>query len=278
MKLTKPHIFEFDDYRKYLKTWYEWKKQDDPKFSHRVFCAQAEFKSPNHLLLLIQGKRNISLKTIIKYISALQLKDSEAQCLETLIKFNHATDMPTKARHLKELSAYWGKKGTFLSKEQYRCLANWYYTAILELVNLEDFRENETWIVRKLKNLITPVQARKAINTLLALQLLKRNIKGKLIRTQSYLTTGSETNSVMAFLFHEQMIKLGLEALKETSSAYRNISSLTFTVRKEDYDLVVNEINDFRYKLCSLLENRKIKNQDKYLYQFNLHLFPIGEL
>lgn len=274
--MIQPNLFTYDDYRKFLKDWYEWMKETKPGFSYRAFSRWIGFKSPNQLLLVIKGQRNITLDTLGKYFEVLKLKHTEKKYFEILVKFNQAQDMPTKSQYFKEISLYWLKKGTVLEPEQLKYLSNWYYTAIREMVNLKGFQATGPWIVKKLGGLITTAQARKAIEILMELKLLTRDaVDKKLRQTSHYVTTGNEVNSVAAFLYHEQMIKLAMESLKEKSASERNLTALTFTIRKGDYDTLVGEINDFRKKMIAELQNREVQTEDTDLYQLNVHLFPI---
>ena len=273
--MEKPALFTYEDYRKFLKDWYDWMKATKPGFSYRAFSRWVGFKSPNQLLLVIQGQRNITLDTLGKYFEVLKLKQTERKYFETLIKFNQAGDMPTKTQYFKEISLYWLKKGTVLEPEQLKYLSNWYTTAIREMVNLKGFQPTGAWIVKKLGGIVTPAQARKAIEILIELGLVTRGTDKKLKQTSAYVTTGNEVNSVSAFLYHEQMIRLAMEALKEKDSSERNLTALTFTIREEDYDSLVGEINEFRKKIIAMLQNRNALTEDSELYQLNVHLFPI---
>lgn len=271
----RPNIFTYEDYRKYLKDWYEWMKSTKPGFSYRAFSRWVGFKSPNQLLLVIQGRRNITINTLGKYFEILKLKHTERKYFELLVKFNQAQDMPTKSEYFREISLYWLKKGTMLEKEQLNYLSNWYYTAIREMVNLKGFREQGAWIVKQLGGLVTIPQARKALEILKELGLVTKDSDGKLKQTSNYVTTGDQVESVAAFLYHEQMIRLAMESLREKTSTERNLTALTFTMKKEDYENIVGEINDFRKRIIAALQNRPVQTEDTDLYQLNIHLFPI---
>jgi len=275
---TRPNLFTYDNYRLYLKDWFSWMKETKPGFSYRAFSMWADFKSPNQLLLVINGQRNIALSSLGRYFEVLKLKPTECKYFEILVKFNQAKDMPTKTQHFRELSVYWLKKGTLLESNQLEYLNNWYYTAIREMVNLHNFKEDGNWIAKKLRNLISAPQARHAIQVLLDMKLLQRDAQGKLVQTTQYVTTGNETNSVSAFLYHDQMIRLAMESLNEGESHSRNLTALTFTIRKVDYDRLVGEIDEFRKKMISALQNRDDLTKDEELYQLNIHLFPIGKV
>ncbi len=272
--MKKPNLFTYEDYRLFLKDWFAWMKETKPGYSYRLFSRIAGFKSPNQLLLVIQNQRNIALASINKYFQALKLKHSEQKYFECLVKFNQAENMSAKKAYFEDLSTHWVKRESFLENEQLQYLSNWYYAAVREMVNLKDFKENGAWISKKLGGLITPTQAQRTIEELLALKLIERDSNQRLVQTNNYVTTGDEIQSVAAFLYHEQMIKLALEALKEKSST-RNTTALTFTMTQKDYNSVVDKINNFRKEIVGLIQNREIQNQDEALYQLNIHLFPI---
>ena len=53
------NIYNFSDYRDFLKDRYRQLKEADPVFSFRHFSKQAGFGSPNYLKLVMDGKRNL---------------------------------------------------------------------------------------------------------------------------------------------------------------------------------------------------------------------------
>lgn len=275
--MTQPNIFKYDNYRLFLKDWFCWQKAERPTYSYRFFSKMAGFKSPNQLLLVIQGKRNIALKSLDRFFTALKLKKSEKRYFEILVKFNQTKDMAQKKEYLNQMSAHWLKKRSFLEDKQYRFMTNWYFSAIRELTALKNFQENHSWIAKQLGSLITPTQARQSIALLLDLKILTRDNTGRLKPTNEYITTGNEVSSVAAYLYHMQMIKLAMQSLSDVPASKRNITALTFTMRKKDYEMVVDEIIEFRKRLVSILQNRDSTGDDEMLYQLNLHLFPLNK-
>lgn len=272
---SKPVLYHYDNYRLYLKDWFAWKKSTDSDFSYRVFSEKTGFKAPNQLLLLIKGERNLGADSVANCFAVLDLSHGEKKYFTLLVKFNQTRKMKEKNACLEELSAYWIKKDVFLKKEQYKYLTNWYYTAIREMVNLKDFEDDGVWISRRLGKLITPEQAQQAIRILLELELLERGENGKLKQTSNYVSTGSEVQDVAGYLYHDQMMRIAHDSLETKSAAERNLTALTFTMRRADYQNVVNEINDFRRRLIVLISGRDKQNEDEDLFQMNVHLFPV---
>jgi len=72
MKMKQVTIFEYDNYRAYLRDLYKFYKETKPHFSYRYFPQKAGFRSPNFLQLVIEGKRNLSPESIEKFTNALK--------------------------------------------------------------------------------------------------------------------------------------------------------------------------------------------------------------
>jgi uncharacterized protein (TIGR02147 family) len=275
--MERPDIFLHDDYRAYLKEWFEWMKTVKKGFSHRVFARMAGFKSPNCLQLIITKRRHISPSTISKYLNVLKLKKKEEEYFELLFRFNTEDDMATKAKHLKELTRYWSQSKKEFTQDQYECLTQWYYFAIRELVDLKDFSEDGKWISKKLKNRVEPGQAESALQTLLQLNLLTRDENGRLKQTDKVLNAKDEMHSVLLFLHHHQFIRLSAEALNDPASQ-RYFNTISFTIRKDDYQHLVDEVRDFKERMVNYLQSREVQGEDEDLFHINVNLFPLTSI
>src|SRR3989338_9919808 len=89
--IKKPNIFEYDNYRSFLKDLYALLKQEKSAFSFRFFSRQAGFRSPNFLKLVMEGKRNLSPESIEKFAKGLKLNKNEADFFRRLVLLNQAT-------------------------------------------------------------------------------------------------------------------------------------------------------------------------------------------
>lgn len=276
--MDKPTLFAYDNYRAYLGDWFAWAKSEKRGYSYRVFARQAGFKAPNQLLLVINGERNIALPTLMRYFKVLGFTPVEQKYFELLVKFNQARTMADKAEYFRELSGYWLKKGSLLQRGQSQYLTRWYYAAIREMVTLKNFHANGEWIAKKLQHRIRSKQANEAIQELLKLGLLHKQADGKLVQTSQYVSTGNEAQAVAAYLYHTQMMALALDSLNDKPCSERNMTALTFTIKKRDYEHIVSEIHEFRKRIIAFLQSRTSQENDDALYQLNIHLFPITEV
>ena len=72
-----PNIFEYYDYRLFLRDLVEYERKRNPVFSNRYIVRRAGFKSPTALKHVIDGKRNLSLESANKFASALKIEGSK---------------------------------------------------------------------------------------------------------------------------------------------------------------------------------------------------------
>src|SRR3569832_712791 len=97
----EPDVLQYSNYRTYLADYYEFKKAQSPIFSHRYFALKAGLSSPNYLKLVMDGKRNLTKKSQMKFATALGLKGLRVEFFENLVFFNQADA-------LSERNAYYG--------------------------------------------------------------------------------------------------------------------------------------------------------------------------
>ncbi|MFH1831132.1 MAG: TIGR02147 family protein [Pseudomonadota bacterium] len=270
--MVKPNVFKYDDYRAYLKDWYVLMKKSNSAFSYRAFSRWAGLKSPNHLQLVIKGKRNITKSTLPVFQKILKLKCREKRYFELLVNFNQSTTPESKASYLKEMSSYLKRYGETLKHNQYEYLVRWYFPVLRELVTTKDFKENPRLLAKRIGQGITPRQVREAIDKLKELELLKYDKNKRLIQAQSVLSTGPESFESAVYFYHDQMLQMARDALHKQPPEERYFAGMTFACKKEDVSEIAQIINDFRAQIISYLDGRGAKNDDEEVYQLGIQL------
>ncbi len=98
-------VYDYLDYRTFLKDWYESAKRLTYGFSLRIFSQHAGFGSSNILKLVMDGDRNLTLKSLRKFIRGLRLEDDEAEYFRHLVFLNQAESPDEIKEHYLELMA-----------------------------------------------------------------------------------------------------------------------------------------------------------------------------
>lgn len=267
-------VFEYDNYREYLRDYYMSAKARDKKFSFRYFARIGGFKSGNILKIVIDGKINIVDETVEKFCKALKLNREESLFFTNLVHFNQAQSTEERLKYSRELlRSLTFRKMHPLMEAQYRYFDCWYYPTVRGLVNTEGFKEDLNWIAKQISPQITPGEVRKAIDELLQLQLLSRNETGKLVLSSPTVTTSNAITSCSLANYHREMMKKAAESIDRFPREQRDLSALTLTVSKENVGVLKEMAEKFRQDVLDVVSRGSALNA---VYQLNIYLFPVA--
>src|SRR6266850_2287485 len=79
-------IYQYDDFRLFLKERYHQKMLDVPKYSYRKFAQEAGFANPGYLNDVVKGFKPLSENAVEKMGKAFQLKAHEIEFLKKLVR------------------------------------------------------------------------------------------------------------------------------------------------------------------------------------------------
>lgn len=269
------HIFEYNDYRQYLLDYYTHKKSINPSYSHRVFAKQAGLSSPSHLLMIIKGERNLSQKTIPKFVDGLKLSQKEAKFFELMVLFAQTEDLEMKSKYFAEIISI---KSTLakvhnLEKEKFDFLAKWYVVAIYVLTDTRNFSPSPNWIAKRLGNRITAAQAAEALQILLRLEMIEADSeRGYKQKMTGALRVQDEARSMAVYEYHQSMNRLASDALRQNPPSTREINSATISIPKDKLSEIQEKIRAFRKEINQIAS--AYSNPDD-VYQMNIQLFAL---
>jgi uncharacterized protein (TIGR02147 family) len=268
------HIFEYVDYRLFLRDFYAAQKAKSRAFSHRAFCKRAGLSSSNYLSLIMKGQRDLSTEMAPRFAKACGLAKREADFFCDLVAYGQAKTTDDKQRWHERLARFRKfREAHRLVGEQTAYHANWFMPAVRELASLAAFREDPAWIAKTLEPPITERQASEALSTLERLGLLARDRAGKLRQVQALVTTGPGPLGHQVFAYHHGMIDLAKRALDRLPREQRDISSLTLCVAESTLPLLKERIREFRRELLQLAE---LERAPERVVQLNFQMFPLS--
>lgn len=268
----EPDILQYTNYRVYLKDYYEYKKKHSVAFSLRYFAEKAGLSSHAHLKLVIDGKRNITKGTVTKLVVGLGLDDRRAEYFENLVFFNQAGDDKEKQLfYEKLLKVSPHSRLRKLEDAQFRIFREWYHSVIREMATLQGFRGAPEWISQHLAGGISPSQAGESLKLLVELGLLTRTANGYK-QQNALLTTDDEVQDMLVKQYHLQMLQLAGAALDDLPGNQRDISAMTFPIRKKDFPALKKHLQLMRKELLDFSVDA---GEAEEVVQVNLQLFPL---
>lgn len=273
----EPGLFDYLDYRSYLRDFYDFKKKTSPAFSLNTFAQKAGFSSRSFLLLVMQGKRDITPNSIDGFCRALGLGKKEREYFENLIRFNQSENAEAKRHYYEQLVPLYKKEsGRRLHESEYQYISQWYGPVIREMIQTKNFREEPEWIARQLKNRISPLQAKKTLQLLLELGLVRRSGRGKLEVTDVNIGTPTEVADAMAAKFHDEMLGMARQSIAEDDANQREISGITTALSAAKFARIKEAIQEFENKIMHELEEKD--DEADRIYQLHFQLFPLTRI
>ncbi len=271
---TMGTIFEYMDYRDYLRHLFEQRKTDHPFYSYRLFSQKAGFKSPNFLKLVVDGKRNLTKESVYRVAKAFGLNKGESDYLENLVFLNQSKTLDEKNLYLSRILRYRVKcDPKLMESSEYDYYSQWYNPVICELVTAIDFGEDYRRLGSAVIPAITAAEAEKSVALLLKLGFVARKENGNYARTAASFTTGPQVRSVAVANYHKAMMRLASESIERFAADDRDITSVTVAVSRDTCQMIREKLQRVRRELLELAEADRNPGR---VVQLNLQLFPLS--
>jgi uncharacterized protein (TIGR02147 family) len=267
------NIYDYTNFREYLKDSFEDSKKRNNFFSHRFMAEHLGLSTPNLVLLIMQGKRNLTRNLCFKLSNFLRHTKREALYFDNMVSFLQAKTSDEKNKYLEAMFEIRHKvRAARIDEWQYRYYDNWYNPVIRELVTYPDFNGNLNKLSRKISPPISVTQVKKSIKILLELGLIKK--KGtKFVQKDALISTGPEVNSFGVVEFHRKTSRLAAESFDRHKKDERDLTSCTLTITKTEFEEIKKNIADLRKKTMELAQDGSPAAR---VYQLNLQLFPLS--
>ena len=294
----------YTDFRRYLRDFYTDRKARTSRFSFRAFASAAGFSSPNFILLVMEGKKNLTGESAGRLAQAMGLAEEDAAHFLDLVRFGQAKDVETRGRALESLETRQRNDGTSLLEEgDAAYLAHWYLPVIRELAALPDFSEEPAWIAQRLGFPVPAKDIRAALEFLERKGYLARAPSragkrgrgkdarakgtqesagtrrearaGRLIPREATLSTGEMDPGLLARsarAYHLQMAELARQAIFKLPPERRSVTNTTLSLSAAGYARALARIEALRKELLDLAAR---DSAPAGLYQLNVNLFPL---
>jgi uncharacterized protein (TIGR02147 family) len=272
---STPNLFEYLDYRKFLRDWFVAKKELNRRFSHRAFARRAGQRSPSTLSDVMEGRRNLTQSTTESFCKALAFTAEENSFFTLLVHLDQAKNTDERNRAYETIAATRRfKEARRIEGEGFRYLTHWYYPAIRELAQCPSFRNDPKWISDTLCPSITPSQAKRAVAELLDMGLLEEH-DGSLRPTDATIVTPHEVRGLAANNYHQGNLSLAKKAINTFRPSERHFCGVTAAIPASLIPELKKEMNHIQERLLEFC-NRP-NEDDETVIQLNLHFFPLSQ-
>jgi uncharacterized protein (TIGR02147 family) len=269
------NVFEYQDYRSYLKDYYADQKSAKKYFSYRYFSKKAGINASAFLYYIIEGKRNLTKNSIEKISTTIGHSEVEKQYFENLVFFNQAKTIMEKTKYYSNIvdcRKHLDMKT--IDKDRYDFYRIWYHSIIRELVTMLDFKGDYALLGSYLTPPIPPQLAQDSVALLERLGFIERDRNGLFHQTDALIKTKPEPDH--AFIienFQAEMLEMAIKAFDGVPRSDRMNASTTFSISEATFELFKMKTREFRKEL---LEIAKLDGEPSRVFQFTFNLFPMS--
>ena len=264
------HLFEYLDYREFLRDRYAVLHKGNRSFSYRYIGGKIGLDSGTVSRVLNQD-RKISPEIAARLAKIFGLNSHERDFFETLVFYCQAKSSAEKNHYLEKILRWRKIKIKTLESGQYQLYRQWYNLAILSLLHFYPFDGDVRNLARMLTPAITPVQAKEALDLLKSIGLVGE-IEGKLTVTDKVISSGEGIQAAFVNNLHLEMAKLSLQFLDLFKTKERDFSGLTLTLSPKSFEKIKVKLKQYRQEMMDIARQDDDANG---VYRLNLQLFPL---
>ena len=253
---VRPSPEDFEDYRAYLRAMIRFLKATDANFSYRYFSRTAGFSSPNFLKLVAEGQRNLSERSISKFARGLALDPKEQEVFAELVRLDQARSDRERNQAYQRLRRRSRERrpAAKLEETYFRVQSLWYTQPIRELTQSADFKEDPSWIGRRLSPTIRPAEAQKALDMMMEVGLLTRDAEGRLQPAESPFAAGVRVSALASRNCQRALLDRAREAVDTGADAM--ILSHVVALDSAGWEEVRDRVRQFEQELLDFARGR----------------------
>ncbi len=256
-----PNIFQFLDYREFLRQYLRYKKDILPGFSLGVFSKRCGFGSKSFLQFVLANKRNISMASCDRLIRALKLTHEEAIYFRLLVQENQELDAIQKAGLAQELNR---------QRELYSCgfadeidetlSSHWIIPSVRRLAQLNHFEKDPSWIQKHFTMAVSDEQ-------------ISLGLKALHQTAEADISEQFEVDE-QRLQYCRQIVQVANTILLQRNDLSNAVAiPLTLTMDPEMFLNLKTEILEFRQKIYRKYGSSRVS--DTQVFHFTLLCLPV---
>ncbi len=266
-------IYKYEDYREFLREYFDHQKRAKKSFTRRYFSEKAGFSSHSFCNYILSGKRNLSYKSLQKFIKGLDLKGPKAKYFELLVFYNQSDSQEEIERYYSELDKI-RKKVAFkgLDNRQSDYFKDKYHPVIRELVVHSDWNDDYSKLAKMVRPSITTMQAKESVA-----MMLKLNILNYIDGEYHFVDENIDGSKVPVFLkkkARREIFENAVVSLDAMSPKERYASCTTFSADEDTFEKINELYSDFKEQFIDLINNSEKSSK---VYQIVFGNIPVSK-
>ncbi|MBN1577871.1 MAG: TIGR02147 family protein [Chitinispirillaceae bacterium] len=249
------NIYEYDDFRLYLRDCYKKKCREDPAYSYRKFAADASFTNPGFLNDVIRGRRKLSREAVEKMVRVFALSEIEAEFFRLLVSYRQEKNEEQQQELYRKI-LFRRNRSSFarLNPVLNKYYQDFRYSLIRTAIMTIDFKGDYEELGRFTIPPIPSAQVKKYVRDLCEWGMITQQQDGRYTVTDRVVEPPEKLRDQVKQINREWIIQ-AIEPLMKLPADKRHISSMLISVSKETRRKILERIESFREEIWGLVNN-----------------------
>jgi uncharacterized protein (TIGR02147 family) len=269
---TKPNIFEYIDFKKYLSAWRESEKWINPGLTHEYLCAKLGQKNRTYFSDVEKGRKHVGPEVLSRMTKLLNLNDEETKYFRALVGYGQTATREEREFWFEQVVQLNNTPKKIVDKKTYSFYKEWYHTTVRAFLETCDFKGDYGEASRRLYGRVSPKQVRESVKVLKSLGLISANERGFLKPTDKILSTGDAAKDELLRQYHLSNNDVLKSILEKDEPNTHDSTNLTVGVSREGIERIVKRIRQLRAEIISIAH--KDEKNAKRVYKIAVHVYP----
>ncbi|HXP90476.1 MAG TPA: TIGR02147 family protein [Fibrobacteria bacterium] len=266
-------VFEYLEYRSYLKDAFDERKASNPFFSYRVL-AEALGLDTSNLFRILHEEAHLPARCQPQTLEFLGLSGRSAEYYNMLVAYSRERGAKSKNDILEKAMSLRDVARRQLEEEQLASyFGNWWVVAVRSLLEVTDGRCVPAELARRLSPSVPETEIERSLKILEDLGLVKKASSGRLVLAEAHVTAGGEVRTKAVRQFQMQILALASESLERFAREDRDVSTLTLALDAPAFAQVREILRECRRQIQKCVEEAQMPDR---VMQLSMAFFPLA--
>lgn len=272
---NKINIYDYMDYRLFLRDFYDLEKSLDSTFSYRVFATAVDIDA-SLLVKILQSKRHLSTSSVESVIAFFNFKEGKSEYFREMVAYSKAKTSAEIRIHFETLQKMRPSRSRMLDEARYRYFQQWFYPVIRSALDVYEYygEQDALSLGNSCIPKLTATQVTTAVEALLQLGLAEIRPDGRVIPFDAHVRTQDHWLSASISEYQKTVTELGRQSIENIPKENRDISTLTMALDSSQIERIRSILADARKSIVNVVNSMPAEQCDS-VYQLNFQMFPM---
>ncbi len=263
-------IFEYLDYREYLKDAYEERKSQTPLYSYRMMADYLGL-FPSSVFRILHGEGHLPARCQSRAVEALGLTGRSAEYFQLLIAYSRERTAKARKEILEKALALRDVSRRAVEERELVYFQNWWVASLRALLEVTKGRAIPSELASCLVPPVDEQAVQEALDLLLELGFVRKGSSGKLLPAEAHLTAGGESKAKAVRHFQRQILELASQSLERVAPDERDVSTLTLSMDNQAFRDIRELLRECRRQIQKRVEESPRSDR---VMQLSMAFFP----